>query len=273
MLNFLKHLLYFSLLTLFSQVGGLIYFIYLLLKRLILRDLPKNWKYRVINILLFIGTYAACSMFLVPPLAKLGGRVPLPISSDGILKPGRSLFYILNRHYVSQSLHGMLQQIQHDLAKSDKQLKLIYLDANFPFWNGFPLLPHLSHSDGKKLDINFLYLDQHNNRLNKSPSSLGYGHLELPKSGESNTAHNCVKQGFWFYNFTAWLNPFPNKKYQFDVPANRELLLLIAKHPRIDKIFIEPHLKSRLGLGNYSQVKFHGCYAVRHDDHIHLQIN
>jgi hypothetical protein len=25
----------------------------------------------------------------------------------------------------------------------------IALDANFPFVNGFPLLPHLSHADGK----------------------------------------------------------------------------------------------------------------------------
>ncbi|MFT5619364.1 MAG: hypothetical protein ACI85I_002607, partial [Arenicella sp.] len=38
------------------------------------------------------------------------------------------------------------------------------------------------------------------------------------------------------------------------------------------KVFIEPHLKTRLGLENYSKIRFHGCQAVRHDDHIHVQL-
>ena len=32
-------------------------------------------------------------------------------------------------------------------------IEIHYLDANFPFINKFPLLPHLSHNDGKKIDI------------------------------------------------------------------------------------------------------------------------
>ena len=32
-----------------------------------------------------------------------------------------------------------------------------------------------------------------------------------------------------------------------------------------------PHLKARLGL-NSNKVRFHGCHAVRHDDHFHVQL-
>ena len=40
----------------------------------------------------------------------------------------------------------------------------------------------------------------------------------------------------------------------------------------IKKIFIEPHLKTRWGLKNYQKIRYHGCHAVRHDDHIHVQL-
>ena len=46
----------------------------------------------------------------------------------------------------------------------------------------------------------------------------------------------------------------------------------MLKNSNTHKIFIEPHLKQRLGIKN-QKVRFHGCGAVRHDDHIHLQIH
>jgi len=50
------------------------------------------------------------------------------------------------------------------------------------------------------------------------------------------------------------------------------LIATLSKHPDTGKIFIEPHLKSRLGFANDSKVRFHGCAAVRHDDHIHIEL-
>ncbi len=41
--------------------------------------------------------------------------------------------------------------------------------------------------------------------------------------------------------------------------------------PAINKIFIEPHLKIRLGLST-EKIKIHGCQTVSHDEPIHLQI-
>lgn len=46
----------------------------------------------------------------------------------------------------------------------------------------------------------------------------------------------------------------------------------MIKNPAVRKIFLEPHLKTRLKLSKYSKIRFHGCHSVRHDDHIHLQL-
>jgi hypothetical protein len=55
-------------------------------------------------------------------------------------------------------------------------------------------------------------------------------------------------------------------------PERTELLLheLIAA-PEVQKILIEPHLKLRLHAHD-AKVRFQGCHAARHDDHIHFQI-
>ena len=50
-------------------------------------------------------------------------------------------------------------------------------------------------------------------------------------------------------------------------PGNKNMKKEIRKD---DNIFIEPHLKNRLKIGN-NRIRFHGCKAVRHDDHIHFQ--
>nr|WP_261337459.1 hypothetical protein [Rhizobium leguminosarum] len=39
----------------------------------------------------------------------------------------------------------------------------------------------------------------------------------------------------------------------------------------LQKIFIEPHLKNALGIAD-SHIRFQGCRAARHDDHIHIQV-
>ena len=63
-----------------------------------------------------------------------------------------------------------------------------------------------------------------------------------------------------------------NRNYLMDTPATKRLLLKFIRQPQIKKIFLEPHLKQRLGLQKEKKIRFHGCRAVRHDDHIHIQL-
>lgn len=50
------------------------------------------------------------------------------------------------------------------------------------------------------------------------------------------------------------------------------LVAAFARRRAIGKLFLEPHLKSRWRLGAYDKIRFHGCKAVRHDDHLHIQL-
>ena len=135
-------------------------------------------------------------------------------------------------------------------------------------------MPHRSHDDGKKLDISFLYhtlVDQE--RINQTPTWLGYGFSEGPKEGEYDQISVCEKQGYWQYSLISkFVSSRKRTQFVFDESANAALLRIITRQAKVKKIFIEPHLKKRLGLEKFDKIRFHGCKAVRHDDHIHLQI-
>lgn len=149
---------------------------------------------------------------------------------------------------------------------------ITYLDANFPFINGFPMVFHLSHNDGKKLDLSFFYIDKKSGQpVNGSPSFIGYGICEEPRADEMKVP--CEEQGYWQYSLERKWTPQSARKYfLFDSVRTKRLAELIASQSSIQKVFIEPHLKQRLGLKS-GKVRFHGCHAARHDDHLHIQTN
>jgi len=47
-----------------------------------------------------------------------------------------------------------------------------------------------------------------------------------------------------------------DKNYVFDAKATKQLILKFTRQPKIKKIFIEPHLKQRLGLQKESKIRF-----------------
>jgi hypothetical protein len=49
------------------------------------------------------------------------------------------------------------------------------------------------------------------------------------------------------------------------------MILWLKARPEVTRIFIEPHLADRLGVGG-GKVRFQGCRAARHDDHLHVEI-
>ena len=61
------------------------------------------------------------------------------------------------------------------------------------------------------------------------------------------------------------------QKLKISEITTKSLINEILKSDLVNKVFIEPHLKKRLKL-NHSKIRFQGCKAVRHDDHIHFQI-
>ena len=271
-LSFFKVLFIFMFLTLISQVGGIVYLIYKPFSDSIKNRIRSKGIQLIFRVILFLGMMSLSSFMITPFIAKQFGRVPLPLQKTENLNPGNLLFCFLNRHYVKPELLNSIKEISKEVKATITDTEIIYLDANFPFYDGFPLLPHRSHDDGEKLDIAFIYKDiETGKRLNSIPSFIGYGYSEGPREGEFDQISDCEAKGYWQYGLISKITG-QKKRYQFDEAANQQLLQIIIKNPQIGKVFIEPHLKQRLGFSNASKVRFHGCAAVRHDDHIHIQL-
>jgi hypothetical protein len=272
-LRFFAQVLLVFLLTAISQVGGLIYLLHLIFWRVLAKKLENGWQKWLLRWSSFVLFYGLFCAFVVLLLASITGRVPLPLGKNGPLQPLHFGTVILNRHYVKPALKTAATEAVLALQKRFPGTQVNYLDANFPFWDEFPLLPHLSHDDGEKLDLAFLYLDAKTGLpCTKTPSPIGYGACEGPLPHENNMPKTCQQKGHWQYNLLPRLVSQRKKKaYLFDEIRTKALVQAFVQHPQIRKIFIEPHLKSRLGL-NASKVRFHGCQAVRHDDHLHAEL-
>lgn len=272
--QFFRFIFLAGLLTLITQVGGAIY---LLTKPigLYLERKTTGWKGFGIRMSMYFGVYLLISIILVPKLALKYNRVPLPLFATESLniKPARYFFWIANRHYVRTGLYNSVVNISNKANAIQPNVSIHYLDANFPLFDYFPLLPHKSHNDGRRLDISFFYEDIAGSKLNAAPGFIAYGHCEKPKKGELDYPEICRKRGYRIYSALYHLAKYFRKDlYQFDHKSNQALLKIIAAEPKVRKIFIEPHLKTRLKLKGVDKIRFHGCGAVRHDDHIHLEI-
>ncbi|CAD5249646.1 conserved hypothetical protein [Imperialibacter sp. EC-SDR9] len=250
-------------LTAITQIGGLIYILTL--------TLTKAYRLSKLSSLgLFLVGYLVFSLLILPIVAPAFGRTPLPLT--GNLRPLNYLTCLLNRHYVRPQLKEQMEQIANRMEAKFDGTKTNYLDANFPFFDRFPLLPHLSHNDGKKLDLAFYYL-QNNTRTDSAPSFIGYGVYDEPADGELDYPTMCREKGYFQYGLLSAFVPQWNKDdYKLDVERTVELISLLVEHQATGKVFIEPHLKERWHLNQLDKIRFHGCQAVRHDDHIHTQL-
>lgn len=263
-----------GILTLFTQVGGLIWLLCYPIFFWTNARWSGRWQRRLVKWSSFALVYLAFTSFLIPPLAKWQcNRVPLPIWENPNLKPHSVFYYcILNHHYVKPELKATAENVAERLAKKYPGTVLVYLDANFPFIDGYPLEPHFSHRDGKKLDIALHWTDAKNQQLIfGSPSWYGYGASAKALPGENDMSTICKT---WYRNLLVnAAEVFLNKEsYEFDEQITREMIRLFAKEKTVGKILLEPHLKSRLGFGSYSKIRFAGCHAAPHDDHIHVQM-
>lgn len=262
-LRTILHLLVFVFLTVTTQVGGSIYLLSLIsVKR-------KTKRRRLKKVVVFTGLYLIATFIVIPITAPFFGREQVKESEH--IKAHSFLYKLANRNYVTPKLNEAITEIAQQFSKENKGILLVYLDANFPFIDGFPLLPHLSHNDGKKIDVSFIYKDK-NGLTNKKPSVSGYGVYEHAMSKEFNQTTACKNKGHWHYDFPKYLTFGKiNKEINFSKKGTKSLAKTIVNNSKVGKLFIEPHLKNRLNLLS-NKVRFHGCQAVRHDDHIHFQL-
>ena len=247
MIRALLHLFIFALLTMLTQIGGAAWVLALCFKH---------------RMLAFAACYIALSIGALW-LAPVFGRVPLPCIGQSAMQMHSPLYCALNRQYVAPELAEVLTDYAADMDSTFPDTQTRVLDANFPFITGFPLLPHLSHHDGRKVDLAFYYSDDQGYLAGVTRSPLGYFAFE---DGPT----NCPKKTLTLRWDMAWLQSlWPD--YRLETRRMTAALDWLAADPRVSKIFIEPHLKQSLA-PDHAKIRFQGCRAARHDDHIHIQL-
>ncbi len=261
-LKVIPKIILFVFLTIVTQIGGIVYLLSLVI--------TKKWKWdsKLKPLIVFIGLYMISTFLIVPLIAPIFGREK--VKHTDLIKPTNYMTVFLNRNYVRPKLNELLLQTEKELNESG--IEIHYLDANFPFINKFPLLPHLSHNDGKKIDISLIYETQKGAITHKQKSISGYGVFEDPKSNEYNQIDKCLKDGYFQYDYPKYVTFGEiNKVLVFSEKGTKTLIKSILKNRKLGKLFIEPHLKTRMNLVD-DKIRYHGCRAVRHDDHIHIQL-
>ncbi len=247
MIRIFLHASIIIILTLVSQLGGLAWFIALFLRR---------------RILIFSTAYIALSLSALW-IAPMLGREPLPCITGNVLQMQSKIYCALNRQYVAPDLKDVLIDYAAKMESAFPNTTTLVLDANFPFISGFPLLPHLSHNDGRKVDLAYYYQDDEGYLPGVTRSPIGYFAFE---DGPTDCPHSAITLRWDM----AWLQSFwPN--YRPEPLRMKAALQVLSTNERVRKIFIEPHLKERFEAQS-SKIRFQGCRAARHDDHIHVQM-
>ena len=251
----------FALLTILTQIGGVAYLVGLGTARAFGVQFVLN------RMLIFVASYTAMSvtsLFIAPAF----DRVSLPCFGDGPLVAQSPLYCVLNRQYVSPEMLLVAEDLASYMAETFPGTQTLTLDANFPFFDGFPLLPHLSHDDGEKLDLAFYYESEGAYEPSQTRSPIGYWAFEEPRSGDPEPCENT--SGPTLRWDVAWFKAFHND-LTLEPARTREALVWLSQRREVSKLFVEPHLKARLGV-QATTIRFQGCRAARHDDHIHLQL-
>lgn len=260
----LKHVVVFLFLTIISQVGGIVYLLSVAIANRI------NISFRLKRLIVFIPLYLIFTFLLVPFIAPMFGREKVVNSSS--IKPVSYYTVFLNRNYVTPELNTLLLNVSEKLNNQNSGIQVRYLDACFPFINGFPLLPHFSHNDGKKIDLSLVYENSKGEVVNKSKSNSGYGVFVSPKPGEMDHTRFAKSKGYIQYDYPKYLTFGKiNKELRFSKKGTKLLLKVLLEQDNLGKIFIEPNLNKRMNLSD-KRIRFQGYSSVRHDDHIHIQL-
>lgn len=194
------------------------------------------------------------------------GLAPLPCKA-GPIQPVAQRYCKDRKHYVTPAARTVLLRVAETLRRDHPGAVVRYMEASWP--SGVrPMPPHLSHGDGRQIDLVLFYEDRRGRPLPRPAKPYGrhapgYGAFEPPRREATrvcrgaNTPHDQP-------------DPPRSRPWRLDDARTADLVRRLSADPQVRRIFIEPHLKQRLGFANDPKVRFAGCQAARHDDHIHV---
>lgn len=246
MIRWAGHLVIALLLSILTFVGGLAWIGAVLVGR--------RW-------ISFPVIYAALwgAAVLAAPLAE---REPLPCFGEP-LRLQSPIYCIALRHFTDHEMAALARDAAEQVAEAFPGTVTLALDGGFPLTD-LPLLPHLSHDDGEKLDFAFFYRDAAGYAPGQTRSPVGYFAFEVLDVPQCLPAFPTMR---WDLRL---LQPLW-RDLALDEARTAALTQALLEDPRSGKLFLEPPLALRMGLA-HPKLRFQGCGAARHDDHIHVQL-
>ncbi|HWA63791.1 MAG TPA: hypothetical protein VG939_20615 [Caulobacteraceae bacterium] len=198
-----------------------------------------------------------------PPKPSAAGLVPLPCRT-ATLRAFSPAYCLLKRNYVTPAARQLAIDVAARFAQRYPGGVVYYMDASGADGHR-PMWPHLSHGDGHEIDIALDYDDRAGRPLARPPGETGYRNYEPPRPGDPVM---CV--GVRSPNRDP--DPPRDRDWRLDDARTRTLVEIVVADPRVRRVFLEPHLKRRLGLEARAKIHFQGCHAARHDDHLHIDV-
>ncbi len=195
-------------------------------------------------------------------LPNAAGLVPLPCRAAH-LKPASPVYCLLKRNFMTPQARDVIVAAADAMAARYPGSAVVYMDASGPDGHR-PFAPHLSHGDGREVDLALVYDDLKGRPLPRPPTLSGYGAYEPVKPGEHRA---CGGQ-----KGPSEADAPPDRRWRLDEVRTKSLVSIVTADPRVRRVFLEPHLKQRLGLAANEKIHFQGCWAGRHDDHLHVDV-
>ena len=192
------------------------------------------------------------------------GRVPLPCGGE-VLRMQSAFYCVTMRNFVTPELRDVARDTAVAMARDFPGTVTLALDGGYPL-DWLPMFPHLSHDDGEKLDLAFYYMGPEGAyQPGRTASPLGYFAFETVDESDA-----CPPEAMTLRWRMAWFRPLL-RDLRLEPERTAALVRLLLADSRVGKVFVEPPLAKRLGLSD-GKLRFQGCRAARHDDHIHLQL-
>lgn len=199
-----------------------------------------------------------------PPEVSPAGLVPLTCGRSDPLFPVHRSYCWRGVHYMTPAARKSLEAAAAKVAKAYPGTQVAYMDASWAKGVA-PMPPHLSHGDGRQIDLALFYEDLDGKPLKGPPTMSGYGAFEPPRREADR-----IDCGSGPHEKP---DPAKNRRWRLDEARTKVLLRALIDDPKVRKILLEPHLKTRLGFAGEAKVRFAGCKAARHDDHIHVDFH
>ncbi|MBL8558537.1 MAG: hypothetical protein JNM47_07445 [Hyphomonadaceae bacterium] len=196
--------------------------------------------------------------------ASAAGLVRLPCRAEVNLKAAHSNYCTLDRNWVTPDAQAVMRDAAAQVAAAHPGAVVHYMEASWPSAQR-PMPPHLSHGDGRQIDVALFYETSKAAPLPRPPTPSGYYAFEPMRDGDFDPCVGVKRPG-------NNRSPPADRNWRLDEERTRTLIAALLADNRVRRLLLEPHLKARLGFANEARIRFPGCNTLRHDGHVHVDV-